>query len=102
MLGNAKFSLADKKGGRSKWSVVRKKKTSLARLAAFDRAATRVQEVEQCEHLIHLLYSENLPDREVAVEGLIRAGICALPYLTKVCALMEHDHWTQRLTPVKR
>jgi hypothetical protein len=50
MLGNARFSLPPKPG--SKWSVVRKKKSSLARLAAFDRAAKRVHEVST-EPAIH-------------------------------------------------
>ena len=30
-----------------------------------------VHEVEHCEHLIHMLYSENLPDREKAVVELV-------------------------------
>jgi len=98
--GGAAPTAVKKKGVGKGWAVLRKKRSGLARLAAFDRARARVHEIEHCEHLIEMLSSEVMYDRKVAVEELIRAGLHALPYLDRVCALMHDDQWFQRMTGV--
>jgi hypothetical protein len=92
------------KGGKSlksKWAAVRKMRTSLARLAAFDRSKQAVLEYEDCEHIVDRLSSENIPARVQASKDLVRAGIFALQFLPRVCALMKAPLWTQRLTGVE-
>ncbi len=56
----------------SRWNAVKQKKTSLTRLASYDRSKFRVAEIENCGHLVDQLSSENLPSRDEAVLGLVR------------------------------
>ena len=91
-----KKKLGLKKG--SKWGKLKQKRSSLARLAAFDKAKRAVTEATDVERLVEMLHSERFPDRQEAVLGLTRAGVSALKHLPAVVRLLEHEHWTQRLT----
>ncbi len=85
----------------NKWGAAKKRRASIARVDAFDKSKQKVTEIENCRYLVAQLSSEVLPERERAVVELVRAGIYAIPFLPEIARLMNHNHWTQRLTGVE-
>ena len=80
------------------WGKLKQKRSSLARLAAFDKAKRAVHEITDVEDLVMKLKSEKYPDRQEAVLGLTRAGVSSLKHLPRIVEILEHEKWIMRLT----
>ena len=80
------------------WGKLKQKRSSLARLAAFDKAKRAVHELTDVADLVVKLKSEKYPDRQEAVLGLTRAGVSSLKHLPRIVEILEHEKWTMKLT----